>query len=343
MTCPVTDTPLFTYEFNGIDYRIDTSQHTAKELEKIKCFTCHNIMNTPVIICAEHHLCCLSCSTQLEGEYCPLCRNEKKLTEFKVDKHTDRNIKSLNVICSNDGCNYSHEISEIESHMKQCQHESVVCPGKCGAPPMKKQKMNDHKLKCFKHFKCECGERLPNNTSKEYFEIFKKHVCLNIAKHPATGYALTCLDCQKSEVFRFAETLCAPSFYEDGVYTSILDNNVHFILFDLPENEDNEITKMIKFNGTGKSERGYEVIKKCLIRVTRSQLVPKKLSFDLPWAQGLDKVTCIVYSGKEPIQKAMGTILYQEKRNALEPRSMISVRDVQPYSENKYLIRIITL
>jgi len=61
-----------------------------------------------------------------------MCRNEK--FPVVVNKQSDREIKSLHVVCTNreNGCEWQGELNCISNHLEGCLFQEVKCSNKCG-------------------------------------------------------------------------------------------------------------------------------------------------------------------------------------------------------------------
>jgi len=117
--------------------------------DRVLCKICHYpCRNAHLTSCCGAHF-CASCLKQTRkgsavNKACPMCRVEK----FKVfpNKQLDREIKGLEVLCSNrkTGCMWQGEINEFTKHVDDdCLFVDIDCPSGCEAK-LKRQCVQDH-------------------------------------------------------------------------------------------------------------------------------------------------------------------------------------------------------
>ena len=100
------------------------------------------------------HVFCKSCIDRTKAsEYtdCPMC-NDKRLVVFS-NKQLDREIKSLNIYCTNKekGCEWQGELNSINNHLGSsdgCKFEGVQCPNECGKVMLRLYLTNHVKIGC---------------------------------------------------------------------------------------------------------------------------------------------------------------------------------------------------
>ena len=114
----------------GYDYRF-TKQFVSTPLDRYFCVICHLPSREPHLSVCCGHVFCKSCIDQVIVP-CPMCRNENFVTF--PNKQLDREIKNLDILCTNveRGCVWQGKLSEIGSHLGDCQFVEVECTNKCG-------------------------------------------------------------------------------------------------------------------------------------------------------------------------------------------------------------------
>ena len=327
------------------------------------CSICKFVYNKPVQICKANasHLTCLKCAEELKANKlsCPLCRG-KLLDEFKVNKAVATSINNLSVICHHKKCNQSIDVSEVESHMKMCPEEKVVCPGECGEPRIKRRKLEKHKKKCSRYMNCECGDRILKNESKENGDILKKHIASKpVERHPLLHLALNCWVSEQrgsvsvatqtdrdsrsesssvtgggAEPVTFAGISCMQVSGERGLYRSINDARTFFAIFDLPKTvEDISLVKEIKYKRILFSDYEADAVSSIVLRRYKNYPQILNLSVHNQYLGG--NVNFTVYSGPE--QRLHTIVSIDEKKT---PPDTEPLRAVQPFRNNQYLIKV---
>ena len=132
------------------------------------CQICQLVARDPQLsICCGHNF-CKACLNKVENdEGCPIAtcdENESIFTTFP-NKLSNREIKKLLVLCTNDekGCSWRDELVNWENHLQECEFEEIKCLQNCGMI-IERQKMDDHlKNECpCRQSVCEycnvCGE-----------------------------------------------------------------------------------------------------------------------------------------------------------------------------------------
>ena len=124
---------------------IDNGQHLAspggyqcqflespKEL-LFECAICLFIVKKPYLVSCCGHRFCAECIKGLKkrGKACPQC--DKSFTFFP-DKLLRKTLKRKLVFCSHvsRGCQWTGELSKLDSHLMDCEHVPIVCPNGCG-------------------------------------------------------------------------------------------------------------------------------------------------------------------------------------------------------------------
>ena len=108
-------------------------------------------------LCCGHTFCksCLEAAKRAESisisSACPMCRSEDFVTVF--NKQTDRDIKNLQVYCSNKekGCEWQGELNAITGHLTKkdgCQFQKVNCPNKCKVACQRRDLTNHVETEC---------------------------------------------------------------------------------------------------------------------------------------------------------------------------------------------------
>ncbi len=362
MSHPVSHRSLPIFAWQNRSFQTDSQHHSERELNRLTCSVCWNIMNKPVAVCEDKHLFCTQCAENWQKEQknsCPQCR--KPMVNFQIDVTQDRAIKGLSVICSNNDCTYSHEISEIESHIQQCEHELVPCAGECGEPPIKRKKMNDHKAICTKHFKCACGELMPDNPSPKYSELFKKHIAADPSNHRALHFLLRCQareSCERpplapqtagvskvisppaideeGEHVTFAGIPSAPVSGEHGVYKALGYPGTFFVLFDIPRVHEGGLTsKTIPL--TYQDEFGSDKQTPLTLKCEKIGVDTGSLDFYCDPNKDLSKVYYTVYTGLEQRKLGSDTMNMDGPKRVCYRRGFNNVRTRH---DAKYLIKV---
>ena len=117
----------------GYDYKF-AEQFVSTPLDRYFCVICQHPSREPQLSVCCGHVFCKSCICKVKAP-CPMCRNENFVTF--PNKQLDREIKSLDVLCTNidKGCMWRGKLGEVGSHLGNnggCQFEEVECTNKCG-------------------------------------------------------------------------------------------------------------------------------------------------------------------------------------------------------------------
>ena len=119
---------------------------TAPE-ESLFCYLCQLVSRDPLLsVCCGTNFCkqCLERRAS-ETSVCPACNDmDVNFTAFP-NKMSDREIKKLIVLCTNNerGCNWRDELIKLEDHVTSCEMQDVKCPLKCEAT-LKRAKLDNH-------------------------------------------------------------------------------------------------------------------------------------------------------------------------------------------------------
>ena len=115
----------------GYDYKF-AKQFVSTPLDRYFCEICQHPSREPHLSVCCGHVFCKSCIDKIKS--CPMCRDENFVTF--PNKQLDREIKSLDVLCTNidKGCMWQGKLGEIDSHLGNngdCQLEEVECTNNC--------------------------------------------------------------------------------------------------------------------------------------------------------------------------------------------------------------------
>ena len=148
----------------------------------IKCAVCFEVPRVPVVFTCGHSLCCDCYQTDFDerachrnDEYycqCPVCRAEVNpfntrtiLQEISLnpDSSISKFYSSLNIKCSNVGCNLYFNYRDINEHeMLKCSMRIIKCPAAKCPCVSKVDIMRVHAVNCsHNHFWCStCMEKM---------------------------------------------------------------------------------------------------------------------------------------------------------------------------------------
>lgn len=117
--------------------------------DKYRCPICLTALRDPVQTKCGHRL-CSSCFKSIRGGNwyfrCPV-DNTWSNNVFE-DNAVKREVLSLRVECANNTkCEWSGELRELQSHIKQCNYEPIECPNKCKCEVMRLD-LDKHLLEC---------------------------------------------------------------------------------------------------------------------------------------------------------------------------------------------------
>ena len=125
-----------TYSYKGVEYIF--ADTVSKDLI---CPVCHELLDEAQQTPCGHLFCmkCLEKTKTAKQSYtggvsmeCPLCRSKYSRAAY-ADAYNDRRVKSLEIKCPNQPCQWTGALSEVVKHKKShCQHERVKCPKECG-------------------------------------------------------------------------------------------------------------------------------------------------------------------------------------------------------------------
>ena len=106
----------------------------------LECEICLEILEDPVqtTCCGQGY--CKNCIDEVKNEVCPHCR--AKLEVFP-DKKSLRLINDLKIHCPyhiENKCKWKGSLSELNSHLKNCDIKPITCPLGCGEQFEKKNK-----------------------------------------------------------------------------------------------------------------------------------------------------------------------------------------------------------
>ena len=124
--------------------------------ERLICKICLLPSRDPCLSVCCGHTFCKECANATWNvvRACPMCRNEK--FPVVVNKQSDREIRSLCVVCTNKGkgCEWQGELNDINTHLESsdgCQFQEVKCSNKCGKILQQRYLTN--------HLRTECPRR----------------------------------------------------------------------------------------------------------------------------------------------------------------------------------------
>ena len=134
----------------GYDY-----QYVDPLPDRLVCKVCLLPSRDPHLSVCCGHTFCKDCAgaTWNVIKACPMCRDKR----FPVvrNKQTDRDIKSLRVVCTNKerGCEWQGELNDIDIHLGNsdgCQFQEVKCSNKCGKILLQKFLTDHLKHQCLR-------------------------------------------------------------------------------------------------------------------------------------------------------------------------------------------------
>jgi hypothetical protein len=144
------------------------------ECDMLKCFISDHVMNNPYIDPCGHTM-CLECFKEYLRIHlhCPISRLPVEISQLKPNKVVNYIISQLQVKCPNmeDSCTWIEKLSELSSHLKNCNEAKIVCPNGCFAL-IKRKKLNDHLELCpNKKFRCsKCLSTIPQSKLEKHIK-----------------------------------------------------------------------------------------------------------------------------------------------------------------------------
>ncbi|ORY55526.1 hypothetical protein BCR35DRAFT_310021 [Leucosporidium creatinivorum] len=96
--------------------------------EHLTCSICHDVLNAGAFSCDQQHVACSECLKEwiAKEPSCPTCRVEvKEVVESPI---LSRMVKSLKCKCSQEGCDWTGEYSELAPHLDSvCSYYPRAC------------------------------------------------------------------------------------------------------------------------------------------------------------------------------------------------------------------------
>jgi hypothetical protein len=151
-----------------------------KFLEECICGICFNIMIDPVISCINGHSVGKKCMEQWikQKQECPICKGKiDEVHEITVDCfcggrkteiisnpdkymvanniHLKNIISKFDVKCTNNDCNIKIKLSDLNSHLDNCEYVEMICKNGCDTTFIKKESEN-HENNCL-HRQTTCN------------------------------------------------------------------------------------------------------------------------------------------------------------------------------------------
>ena len=133
----------------GLWEEFEEQSSSSEELNDLSGYDCDfideppNALVCPVCLlpCREPHIlsccgkkACRFCITRVRQaeQPCPLCRTLEFAT--MIDREVERQVLSLKVYCDNkqDGCGWTGELRQQESHLNTCFFANIPCKYECG-------------------------------------------------------------------------------------------------------------------------------------------------------------------------------------------------------------------
>jgi len=139
-------------DYGGYDY-----QFVYSPPDRVYCVICQFPSRDPHLTLCCGHVFCKSCLDQVKTKKsgtdgCSMCR-DKSFVTFP-NKQVDREVKNLNVYCTNKerGCRWSGKLNSIHDHLTHrdgCKFEIVECPNRCGKALQRRSLPNHLKNNCL--------------------------------------------------------------------------------------------------------------------------------------------------------------------------------------------------
>jgi len=110
--------------------------------DKVECAVCFGIpKKAPVPVCPNGHVVCARCVRRR----CPTCGVNMGQGNSTLAVTVIENIEHQ---CDNEGCDLTFALSDLPSHMSQCRHRIVRCPGLDCSAKLPMSKLNKHVVTC---------------------------------------------------------------------------------------------------------------------------------------------------------------------------------------------------
>lgn len=124
--------------------------------DKYKCPVCLAALRDPVQTKCGHRLCSSCFKTIRGGNWYFRCPVDNTWSNHVFeDNAVKREVLSLKVNCLNTNCDWTGELREQQTHLKNCQFEKIECPNKCKTDVMRLD-LDKHLLECpLRLEKCE--------------------------------------------------------------------------------------------------------------------------------------------------------------------------------------------
>ena len=153
---------------------------SPKELQ-FECAICLFIVKKPYLVSCCGHRFCAECIKRVKkkGKACPRC--DKSFTIFP-DKLLQKTLKRKLVFCShmNRGCQWTGELSKLDSHLMECEYVPLICPNGCGHNSLFRLSLQHHVHKdCpLTLLRCSvCNERILRKDMATHKKMFaEEHI-----------------------------------------------------------------------------------------------------------------------------------------------------------------------
>lgn len=151
-----------------------------------------DIMKKPVTLGCGHSGCenCLSTLASIRAPNCPHCRVPYRSDQLSLNVAMDNVITTLEVRCTNQGCEWKGAYSEAERHYKECPKMEKKCPNEGCSQMVARETIAAHLNSCAKQ-KIPCQDcRLL--VARDRLDRHRASMCgLSVAQCPLCGTQLT--------------------------------------------------------------------------------------------------------------------------------------------------------
>ncbi|ELU10162.1 hypothetical protein CAPTEDRAFT_167590 [Capitella teleta] len=188
---------------SSIDQGFDLPWEDGRVDKRYECPICLLVQRNPVQTSCGHRYCraCIYAWIR-ESPLCPTCNSALGTSKMFTDLIAEREIMSLRVKCSNEGCTQTFELANSESHNEKCLFRLVPCPNGC-PNLLRRRSLDNHMANlCLLRVKvCEhCSEEVKAEDLPDH---------LNKCRELQISCELCGCRVQRSELMSHRESVCA--------------------------------------------------------------------------------------------------------------------------------------
>jgi len=129
--------------------------------DEYHCLICHLPLREPVLTRCGHRYCKDCLNEAIRRQQVPECPVDREPLDREKDifpdKATERNILSCHVRCPSEGCEWTGETRNVETHLQSCGAKIILCPNPHCNSPVERRLLEDHVMKECQWRTVHCG------------------------------------------------------------------------------------------------------------------------------------------------------------------------------------------